>query len=27
MGWFGPTMGDYAMELIELMNNILIEQN
>lgn len=25
MGWFGPTMGDYAMELIELMNNILIK--
>lgn len=27
MGWFGPTMGDYAMELIELMNNVLIEQD
>ena len=27
MGWFGPTMGDYAMELIELMNNILIKQD
>jgi len=26
MGWFGPTMGDYALELIELMNNILIKQ-
>lgn len=24
MGWFGPTMGDYTMELIELMNNVLI---
>jgi len=27
MGWFGPTMGDYALELIELMSNVLIEQN
>lgn len=26
MGWFGPTMGDYAMELIELMNNAIIYQ-
>ena len=26
MGWFGPTMGDYAMELIELMNNAIVDQ-
>ncbi|MBK7134428.1 MAG: neutral/alkaline non-lysosomal ceramidase N-terminal domain-containing protein [Bacteroidales bacterium] len=25
MGWFGPTMGDYAMELIERMNDSIIE--
>jgi hypothetical protein len=26
MGWFGPTMGDYAMELIEIMNDALIHK-
>jgi neutral ceramidase len=26
MGWFGPTMGDYTMELIELMNRAVISK-
>lgn len=26
MGWFGPTMGDYTIELIELMANTLISK-
>jgi neutral ceramidase len=27
MGWFGPTMGDYAMDLIEQMSNAIISLN
>jgi len=27
MGWFGPTLGDYIMELIELMNEVVISKN
>ncbi len=27
MGWFGPTMGDYIMDLMDQMSNILIQYN
>jgi hypothetical protein len=27
MGWFGPTMGDYTIDLIERMANTLISNN